>query len=144
VENGEQLFLWVGRQVSPAFINAVLGAASFQSIDLQMVWCSCFVVVFFVGFLGGFSYAAHAPQTELPVAANALSEQVRGIVTALRTARPPFMKMTIVKQKDPLELLFLRHLPEDKVLFVCLYGFFFFSAAHLRLCFPVERDSQLC
>ncbi len=63
------------------------------------------------------------PQTELPVVANALSEQVRSIVTALRTARPPFMKMTVVKQKDPLELHFLRYLPEDKV---CLSFFFIF------------------
>eukprot|EP00052_Salpingoeca_macrocollata_P001715 m.27111 g.27111 ORF g.27111 m.27111 type:complete len:849 (-) comp11617_c0_seq1:48-2594(-) len=88
LENGQEMVLWVGRLCPPSWIQQVLGAASFQSIEVQM--------------------------TALPVLSNNLSERVRRIVAALRAERPTFMRLSIAKQKDVSEATFGRLLVEDK------------------------------
>lgn len=88
LENGQDMYLWIGKAAAAPWIQQVLGAAAFQSIDLNMA--------------------------ALPVLSNPLSERVRSVVTAMREERSPFMKLNIVKQKDPSENYFLRCLVEDK------------------------------
>lgn len=88
LENGQEMLLWVGRAVSVPWVQQVLGAASFQSIDAQM--------------------------TGLPALDHPLSRRVRDIVTQMRASRNHYMKLYVVRQKDPSEALFVRHLVEDK------------------------------
>lgn len=89
VENGRSMFLWIGRLTSPAWIQQVLGAASFQGIDPQ--------------------------QNKLPNLANVLSTKVRTILDTLQQDYTPHMNLHIVKQKDPNEIPFHSFLVEDKV-----------------------------
>lgn len=88
LENGQEMLLWVGRAVAVPWVQHVLGAASFQSIDAQM--------------------------TGLPALDHPLSRRVRDIVSEMRTSRNHYMKLWVVRQKDPSETLFVRHLVEDK------------------------------
>lgn len=88
LENGQEMYLWLGRAVQAAWVQQVLGAASIQSVDMAM--------------------------TSLPALANPLSARVRLAIDTLRGDRVPFMKLNVVKQKDVSENAFLRFLVEDK------------------------------
>ena len=37
LENGQEMYLWIGKAAQAAWIQQVLGAASFQSVDITMV-----------------------------------------------------------------------------------------------------------
>ncbi len=89
VDNGRAMFLWIGRLTSPAWIQQVLGATSFQAIDPQ--------------------------QNKLPVIANVLSTKVREVLDHVQRDYAPYMNLHIVKQKDPNEIPFHQFLVEDKV-----------------------------
>ncbi|XP_063493582.1 protein transport protein Sec24C isoform X6 [Symphalangus syndactylus] len=52
----------------------------------------------------------------LPVLDNPLSKKVRGLIDSLRAQRSRYMKLTVVKQEDKLEMLFKHFLVEDKSL----------------------------
>lgn len=88
VENGRQMLLWVGARVSVDFVQHVLGAPAFQSIDSK--------------------------QTKLPELDNELSARVRGIVDEIQQQRNVVFPLVIVKQKDPTEGYFANLLVEDK------------------------------
>lgn len=88
LETGQDMFMWIGRAVAAPWVQQVIGAAAFQSIDVAMA--------------------------TLPVLGNPLSTRVREVIAAMRAERNPFMKLHIIKQKDPAENIFLRHMVEDK------------------------------
>ena len=43
LENGHILIFWIGRQISPEFINNVFGVDSIEKIDLKLV---CILILF--------------------------------------------------------------------------------------------------
>lgn len=90
LENGLNLFLWVGASVQQGVVQSLFNVASFSQITSGL--------------------------SVLPVLDNPLSRKVRGLVDSLRAQRSRYMKLIIVKQEDKLEMLFKNFLVEDKSL----------------------------
>eukprot|EP00042_Codosiga_hollandica_P047345 m.511602 g.511602 ORF g.511602 m.511602 type:complete len:1116 (-) comp57429_c0_seq1:250-3597(-) len=89
LDDGASLFLWLGKNINPQWLFSVLGASNFQTIDPHI--------------------------SRLPVNQNGLSARVRSIVDAVTNDRNQELKLTVIKQKDPIESLFMRYLVEDKM-----------------------------
>ncbi|KAM7226859.1 hypothetical protein CapIbe_021934 [Capra ibex] len=90
LENGLNLFLWVGASVQQGVVQSVFGVSSFSQITSGL--------------------------SVLPVLDNLLSKKVRGLIDSLRAQRSRYMKLIVVKQEDKLEMLFKHFLVEDKSL----------------------------
>ncbi|XP_006004983.1 protein transport protein Sec24C isoform X2 [Latimeria chalumnae] len=88
LENGLNIFLWVGMNVQQELIQSIFNVPSFGQIDCSM--------------------------NAMPVLDNPFSKKIRAMIDAFRAQRPRFMKFLIVKQEDKLELLFKHFLVEDK------------------------------
>uniref|UniRef100_A0A8C6Y4N8 Protein transport protein Sec24C n=1 Tax=Naja naja TaxID=35670 RepID=A0A8C6Y4N8_NAJNA len=88
LENGLNIFLWVGVNVQQGLIQKLFGVSSFSQINSSM--CT------------------------LPVLDNPFSKRVRSIIDMFQTQRSRHMKFIIVKQEDKLDLLFKHFLVEDK------------------------------
>ncbi|KAJ1143311.1 hypothetical protein NDU88_009621 [Pleurodeles waltl] len=88
LENGLNIFLWVGANVQQTLIQKLFGVSSFSQIDCNM---SC-----------------------LPVLDNPFSKKIHAIIAMFRAQRPRYMKLMVVKQEDKLEMLFKHFLVEDK------------------------------
>ncbi|KAM4636198.1 protein transport protein Sec24C isoform 3-T4 [Discoglossus pictus] len=88
LENGLNLFVWVGANVQQALIQNLFGVSSFSQIDCSM--------------------------SVLPLLDNPISKKMHTIITMFRAQRPRYMKLMIVKQDDKLEILFKHLLVEDK------------------------------
>ncbi|XP_012928342.1 protein transport protein Sec24C isoform X6 [Heterocephalus glaber] len=90
LENGLNLFLWVGASVQQGVVQSLFSVASFSQITSGL--------------------------SVLPVLDNPLSKKVRGLIDSLRAQRARYMKLIVVKQEDKLEMLFKNFLVEDKSL----------------------------
>ncbi|XP_036193017.1 protein transport protein Sec24C isoform X2 [Myotis myotis] len=90
LENGLNLFIWVGAGVQQGVVQSLFSVSSFSQIT------------------SGVSI--------LPVLDNPLSKKVRGLIDSLRAQRSRYMKLIVVKQEDKLEMLFKHFLVEDKSL----------------------------
>ncbi|OCT71908.1 protein transport protein Sec24C isoform X4 [Xenopus laevis] len=90
LENGLNLFIWVGANIQQSLIQNLFDVSSFSQIDCSM--------------------------SALPVLDNPISNKIRGIITMFRAQRPRYMKLIIVKQDDKIELLFKNLLVEDKTM----------------------------
>ncbi|KFQ64193.1 Protein transport protein Sec24C, partial [Phaethon lepturus] len=90
LENGLNIFVWVGVNVQQALIQNLFGVSSFSQISNAL--------------------------STLPVLENPFSKKVRSIVDMLQVQRSRYMKLIIVKQEDKLEMLFKHFLVEDKSL----------------------------
>ncbi|KAM4030239.1 protein transport protein Sec24C isoform 4-T4 [Anomaloglossus baeobatrachus] len=88
LENGLNLFIWIGASVQQALIQNIFGVSSFSQID-----CST---------------------SSLPVLDNPVSNKMHAIITMFRAQRPRYMKLLIIKQDDKLEMFFKHLLVEDK------------------------------
>ncbi|XP_066456591.1 protein transport protein Sec24C isoform X1 [Eleutherodactylus coqui] len=88
LENGLNLFIWVGANVQQALIQNLFGVSSFSQIDCSM--------------------------SAIPVLDNPVSNKMHAIITMFRAQRPRYMKLLIVKQDDKLEMFFKHLLVEDK------------------------------
>ncbi|XP_063163696.1 protein transport protein Sec24C isoform X1 [Candoia aspera] len=88
LENGLNIFLWVGVNVQQGLIQNLFGVSSFSQINSSM--CT------------------------LPVLDNPFSKRVRSIIDMFQVQRSRYMKLIIVKQEDKLDLLFKHFLVEDK------------------------------
>ncbi|XP_031761002.1 protein transport protein Sec24C isoform X3 [Xenopus tropicalis] len=88
LENGLNLFVWVGANIQQSLIQNLFNVSSFSQIDSSM--------------------------SALPVLDNPISNKIRGIITMFRAQRPRYMKLIIVKQDDKIEMLFKHLLVEDK------------------------------
>ena len=71
MENGQEIFLWVGKAVASPWVQQVLGVSSFASIDSSV--------------------------SVLPVLGNPVSARVRQIIADLRDDRKPFMKVRALR-----------------------------------------------
>ncbi|XP_021573684.1 protein transport protein Sec24C [Carlito syrichta] len=90
LENGLNLFLWVGASVQQGVVQSLFSVSSFSLITSGL--------------------------GVLPVLDNPLSKKVRGLIDSLRAQRSRYMKLIVVKQEDKLEMLFKHFLVEDKSL----------------------------
>ncbi|XP_054687157.1 protein transport protein Sec24C isoform X3 [Grus americana] len=90
LENGLNIFVWVGVNVQQSLIQNLFGVSSFSQISNAL--------------------------STLPVLENSFSKKVRSIVDMLQVQRSRNMKLIIVKQEDKLEMLFKHFLVEDKSL----------------------------
>ncbi|KAM8924376.1 protein transport protein Sec24C isoform 2-T2 [Pelodytes ibericus] len=88
LENGLNLFIWIGANVQQSLIQNLFGVSSFSHIDCSM--------------------------NSLPKLENPISSKMHAIITTFRAQRPRYMKLLIVKQDDKLEMLFKNLLVEDK------------------------------
>ncbi|XP_074010544.1 protein transport protein Sec24C isoform X1 [Numenius arquata] len=90
LENGLNIFVWVGVNVQQGLIQNLFGVSSFSQISNAL--------------------------STLPVLENPFSKKVRSIIDMLQAQRSRYMKLIIVKQEDKLEMLFKHFLVEDKSL----------------------------
>ncbi|XP_072851060.2 protein transport protein Sec24C isoform X2 [Pogona vitticeps] len=88
LENGLNMFLWIGVNVQQGLIQNLFGVSSFSQISSSM--CT------------------------LPILDHPFSKRVRSIIDMFQSQRPRYMKLVIVKQEDKLDLLFKHFLVEDK------------------------------
>ncbi|XP_053306347.1 protein transport protein Sec24C isoform X2 [Spea bombifrons] len=88
LENGLNLFIWVGANVQQSLIQNLFGVSSFSQIESNM--------------------------GALPKLDNPISNKMHAIITSFRAQRPRYMKLLVVKQDDKLEMLFKHLLVEDK------------------------------
>ncbi|XP_006263017.1 protein transport protein Sec24C isoform X1 [Alligator mississippiensis] len=88
LENGLNIFVWVGVNVQQGLIQNLFGVSSFSQISNTM--------------------------STLPILENPFSKKVRSIMDMLQAQRSRYMKLIIVKQEDKFEMLFKHFLVEDK------------------------------
>ncbi|XP_028916148.1 protein transport protein Sec24C isoform X2 [Ornithorhynchus anatinus] len=90
LENGLNLFIWVGANVQQNVVQSLFSVPSFGQISSGL--------------------------SSLPVLENPFSKRVRALVDGFRAQRSRHMKLIVVKQEDKLEMLFKHLLVEDKSL----------------------------
>eukprot|EP00038_Savillea_parva_P007834 m.172841 g.172841 ORF g.172841 m.172841 type:complete len:1098 (+) comp13591_c0_seq1:68-3361(+) len=88
LENGRQILIWVGSNVSPSIVQKMLGAPSVQAIDTKV--------------------------SKLPQTGDPLNDRLARLIALLRDKRDYYMPLKIVKQKDPTEIDMVVRLVEDK------------------------------
>ncbi|KAF9902740.1 COPII coat Sec23p-Sfb3p heterodimer component [Linnemannia zychae] len=89
LENGQRLFLWLGREIHEQFLQDVFGVQTLDEVDPSLRF--------------------------LPELDTQTSSQLRMIRTYLQAQRPKYLDLTIVRQgKDQSELDFSNLLVEDK------------------------------
>ncbi|CAB1113207.1 unnamed protein product [Ectocarpus sp. CCAP 1310/34] len=92
LENGVELFLWVGRAANPAVVSALFGLPSLEGVDLTRL----------------------QPQEE----GNDLCRRVNSVIAALRQERMTYLQVTVVGEDDGHnERRFFWHLVEDRASF---------------------------
>ncbi|XP_046392405.1 protein transport protein Sec24C isoform X2 [Ischnura elegans] len=88
LENGIHMFLWIGLNVGVQWVRDVFGAQSAAQIDID--------------------------RTSLPEIDNPLSERIRAVIEEIRQQRHRRMRLTLVRQRDKLEIVFKHFLVEDR------------------------------
>ncbi|CAD5123473.1 DgyrCDS11818 [Dimorphilus gyrociliatus] len=88
LENGMQMFIWVGKDIDPEWVQAVFGVDNPIHIDVD--------------------------STRLKDLDNPYSKRVRDIVKRVQAEHNRQMKLVIVKEKDKLEPIFAQFLVEDR------------------------------
>ncbi|XP_065891062.1 protein transport protein Sec24D-like isoform X2 [Dysidea avara] len=88
IENGLEMVLWIGQQVSPEFVVNVFGVNSQAEINVE--------------------------SGQLPLLDNPLSVRIRGVIKTIKQQRSTSMQLTICKQKDKSEIAFRRLLKEEQ------------------------------
>jgi len=88
LENGVHMLLFVGLATNPAWIQDVFGVATAAQIDID--------------------------RTRLVERDNPFSRRVCGLISSLTESRTRSMKLTIVRQRDKLEIIFKHFLCEDR------------------------------
>lgn len=91
LEDGESLMMWIGRGINPQWIYAVFGVQSIDQLNAD--------------------YAEnHLGSTGSPTGI-----QILNIIAGLRKAIiPPYMRLVVIKQGDPMEYKFFASLIEDR------------------------------
>uniref|UniRef100_A0A646QIX8 Protein transport protein Sec24C n=1 Tax=Hemiscolopendra marginata TaxID=943146 RepID=A0A646QIX8_9MYRI len=88
LENGIYMFIWIGMNVSSEWVQNVFSVQSAAQIDID--------------------------KTKLHDLDNPLSQRVRNIIQKVQEDRQRYMRLTIVRQRDKLEMVFRHFLVEDK------------------------------
>lgn len=88
LENGIHMFMWIGLAVNPEWLQAVFGVASPTQIDVERPFL---------------------PELDTP-----LSHKIRQIVSDIRLSRRRCMRLTLVRQRDKMEMVMKHFLAEDR------------------------------
>nr|XP_023659096.1 protein transport protein Sec24C-like isoform X3 [Paramormyrops kingsleyae] len=88
LENGLQLFIWVGASIQQELLLSIFGTTAFGQIDPNL--------------------------TVLPLLDTSYSRRLRRMIESIRAQRSRYMKLMVVKQEDRMELIFRHFLVEDK------------------------------
>ncbi|GLG96873.1 Protein transport protein Sec24C [Gryllus bimaculatus] len=88
LENGVHMFLWIGLNVGMDWVQNVFGVHSAAQIDID--------------------------RTALPELDNPLSQRITSLVSTVRQQRHRSMRLTLVRQRDKLEMVFKHFLVEDR------------------------------
>ncbi|KAF9959754.1 COPII coat Sec23p-Sfb3p heterodimer component [Mortierella alpina] len=89
LENGQCLYLWIGREIAPVFLQEVFGVSTLDEVDPSM--------------------------RQLPELSSRTSSQLRTIAEYMQNQRSKYLNLIIVRQgKDQVELEFSNLLVEDK------------------------------
>ncbi|XP_033744553.1 protein transport protein Sec24C-like isoform X2 [Pecten maximus] len=88
LENGISMFMWIGHNVDPHWIQEIFGVQSAAQVDID--------------------------KCKLLALDNPLSQRVNEVIQQVRQERNRYMKLTIVRQRDKLEPWFNHFLVEDK------------------------------
>lgn len=92
LEDGQTMYLWVGRQIASAFLSSVFGVMSTEELPPSP---------YFI------------PQ--LQKIDNGVSKRVRSIIETLEGRNQYFPQLCLVRQGDPAESFFLSYLVEDRM-----------------------------
>lgn len=91
LEDGESMYMWIGRAVDSNFLQAVFGMGSFDQLDVL------------------------AAESVVGTRNDPLSEKVGNIIRQVRSERPtPFLQLQIMRQGEPKEAKFFAALIEDR------------------------------
>ena len=91
LEDGESIYIWIGRAVETNFLQAVFGTSSFEQMDCL------------------------AAESVLGTRGDPLSEKIGNIIRQIRSERPtPFLQVQIMRQGEPREAKFFAALIEDR------------------------------
>ncbi|XP_015606449.1 protein transport protein Sec24C isoform X2 [Cephus cinctus] len=88
LENGIHMFLWLGLGLSSQWVQGVFGVPSVVQVDVD--------------------------RTQLPQLDNPLSKRISDIVSHIRAQRHRCMRLTIVRQREKLEMVLRHFLAEDR------------------------------
>ncbi|XP_014209166.1 protein transport protein Sec24D-like [Copidosoma floridanum] len=88
LENGIHMFLWLGLNVNPQWVQAVFGVPSVVQVDTD--------------------------KTTLPVLDNSLNHWIRDIIAQVQSNRRYCMRLRLVRQRDKAESVMRQFLVEDR------------------------------
>ncbi|XP_075216989.1 COPII coat complex component secretory 24CD isoform X2 [Lycorma delicatula] len=88
VENGIYLFLWLGLSLSNEWVQMVFGVPTVAQVD--------------------------SDKSSLPALDNPLSVHIRSLIESIRRERHRCMRLTLVRQRDKMELVLKHFLTEDR------------------------------
>ncbi|XP_017761050.1 PREDICTED: protein transport protein Sec24C isoform X2 [Eufriesea mexicana] len=88
LENSIHMFLWLGLALSPQWVQAVFGVSSVVQVDIDC--------------------------TALPILDTPLNKRITDIINRVRMERHRYMRLTIVRQREKLELVLRHFLIEDR------------------------------
>jgi protein transport protein SEC24 len=90
LENGIYIFMWIGASVCPDWLQSIFGVSNLGQLNVEAL-------------------------TELPDHVNSdESLRLRAFIRSLRTERQRHMRLTMVRQRDKMELVMNRFLVEDR------------------------------
>lgn len=90
LDNTIYMFLWIGFNVDTTWVQNVFGVPNVAQIDTDLV------------------------SSQFPQLDNPLSRRVNDIIDYIRSTRPRSMRLTVVRQKDKLEMVLRQFLIEDR------------------------------
>ncbi|XP_037062947.1 protein transport protein Sec24D isoform X4 [Peromyscus leucopus] len=106
--NGLNMFLWFGVSSPPELIQGIFNVPSFAHVNTDM--------------------------TSLPEVGSPYSQQLRMIMNNIQQKKPYSMKLIIVKQREPREMVFRQFLVEDKGLYGGSSYVDFLCCIHKEIC----------
>lgn len=93
LEDGESVYMWIGRSVDTSFVQAVFGVSSFEQID------------------------TNSAESVVGTRGDPLSTKIANILRQVRLERPtPYMQLHVIRQGEPKENKFFAALIEDRTI----------------------------
>ena len=120
LDDGVEMFLWVGRAVDPSLLNSLFGVPSLDTVDCSKVrrhlWlCGCGCVAVAVCVMWSSRLVCLCPQLVVQPRDNDFSRRVCALLSALRESCSQQPKLHVVRagQNNAAEVRFLWRLVED-------------------------------
>ncbi|XP_054266552.1 protein transport protein Sec24C isoform X2 [Macrosteles quadrilineatus] len=88
LDNGIHMFLWLGLTLAPDWVQAVFGVPTVAQVNTD--------------------------DTKLPELDNPLSQRIQELIAIVRCERHRFMRLTLVRQRDKMEMVMKHFLVEDR------------------------------